>query len=139
MTTPRKKPINSRRKGTSAELELAKVLTGFGFPAGQGRQKKGGADSPDMICPSLKGFYIEAKITGACKMHSPAILVQWDAQAQRDSEGKSVPTAGGVRRPGGCGCSRLGGGSTSRRSQTSWRRCSRELTTCQESGPVFSG
>ena len=83
--------MNSRAKGASAERELAKVLTTLGFPAERGQQKRGGADSPDVICPSLSGFHIEAKITQACKMFSPATLAQWDAQAQRDSEGRSVP------------------------------------------------
>jgi len=92
MTAPlKKKPINSRNKGASAERELAKKLTELGFLAERGQQKRGGADSPDVICPALKGFHIEAKITQACKMHSPAMLAQWDAQARRDSEGKSVP------------------------------------------------
>jgi len=90
MTAPKKR-VNSRAKGASAERELAKVLTTLGFPAERGQQKRGGADSPDVICPSLSGFHIEAKITQACKMFSPATLAQWDAQAQRDSEGRSVP------------------------------------------------
>ena len=91
MIASRKKPINSRAKGAEAERELAKVLTASGFPAERGQQKRGGADSPDVICPALKGFHIEAKITQACKMHSPSMLASWDAQARRDSEGKSVP------------------------------------------------
>jgi len=91
VTAPKKRAADSRRKGADAERELAKKLTELGFPAERGQQKRGGADSPDVICPALAGFHIEAKITQACKMHSPAMLAQWDAQARRDSEGKSVP------------------------------------------------
>jgi Holliday junction resolvase len=87
----KKKPVNSRAKGAAAELELAKVLTASGFPAERGQQRKGGADSPDVLCPSLTGFHIEAKITASCKLFSPATLTEWDAQAIRDSQGKSVP------------------------------------------------
>ena len=89
--TSRKKPINSRTKGASAELELAKILTALGFPASRSQQQKGGADSPDVVCKALSGFHIEAKITQGCKRFSPAMLAEWDAQAIRDAGGLSVP------------------------------------------------
>ncbi len=42
MTAPlKKKPVNSRRKGASAELEFAKALTALGHPAERGQQRKG--------------------------------------------------------------------------------------------------
>lgn len=100
MTAPKKKPVNSRAKGATAERELARKLTELGFPAERGQQKRGGADSPDVICPALKGFHIEAKITKTSKMNAPAMLAEWDAQAIRDSEGKSTPLV--VHRWNGC-------------------------------------
>lgn len=101
MTTPtRKKPVNSRRKGANGERELAKVLTELGYPAERGQQRKGGEDSPDVICPSLAGFHIEAKFTATCQMHSPKKLAQWDAQAIRDANGKRTPLV--IHRWNGC-------------------------------------
>lgn len=86
-----KKRVNSRSKGKRGELELAHALTALGYPAERGQQRKGGEDSPDVLCPSLGGYHIEAKITATCKMHSPAALAEWDAQAIRDANGKRVP------------------------------------------------
>ncbi|ULH16003.1 hypothetical protein MF271_05050 [Deinococcus sp. KNUC1210] len=91
MTVPRKKPVNGRNEGASAERELANLLTSLGFEASRGQQQKGGADSPDVICEALSGFHIEAKFSKACKMHSPATLAEWDAQAIRDAAGLRVP------------------------------------------------
>jgi len=80
-----KKRVNSRAKGKRGELDLAHTLTAAGFPATRSQQRKGGEDSPDVICEALSGFHIEAKLTATCKMHSPAQLAAWDAQAQRDA------------------------------------------------------
>lgn len=90
MTTPKKKPINSRAKGKRGELELAKRLTELGHPARRGVQFKGGEESPDVVCPSLEGFHIECKLTATCQMFSPAQLMAWDAQARADA-GRKVP------------------------------------------------
>lgn len=84
-------PVNSRNKGAVAEREFANLLTSLGFPASRGQQKKGGADSPDVICETLAGFHIELKFYKTCQMFSPAMLAAWDAQAIRDAGGLSVP------------------------------------------------
>lgn len=91
MTTPKKKPINSRAKGKRGELQLAHKLTELGYPAERGQQRKGGEDSPDVLCPSLKGWHIECKLTATCQMFSPATLKDWMEQARRDCGGKRMP------------------------------------------------
>lgn len=84
MTAPRKR-VNSRAKGKRGELQLAKALTDLGHPARRGQQRKGGEDSPDVICESLPGVHFECKLTATCQFHSPAQLAEWDAQARRDA------------------------------------------------------
>ncbi|GAA5514786.1 hypothetical protein Dcar01_03547 [Deinococcus carri] len=92
MTAPtRKKPVNSRAKGANGERELAKVLTDLGYPARRGQQFRGGAESPDVVCESLKGWHIEAKRTATCQMFSPATLKNWMEQARRDCGGRRMP------------------------------------------------
>lgn len=91
MTTPKKKPVNSRSKGKRGELELAKRLTELGHPARRGVQFKGGEESPDVVCPSLEGFHIECKLTATCQMFSPAQLMAWDAQARADAGAWKTP------------------------------------------------
>ena len=83
--------VNSRAKGAAAEREFAKTLTALGFTASRGQQRKGGSDSPDVICEALSGFHIELKFYKTCQMFSPAMLADWDAQAIRDAGGLSVP------------------------------------------------
>ncbi|QLG11755.1 hypothetical protein HLB42_21625 (plasmid) [Deinococcus sp. D7000] len=86
MTAPvKKKPVNSRRKGASAELEFAKCLTALGHPAERGQQRKGGEDSPDVICASLPRVHWEVKFYKTCQLFSPAMLASWDAQARADA------------------------------------------------------
>ncbi|MDV6376230.1 hypothetical protein [Deinococcus arenicola] len=87
MTAPtsKKRPVNSRRKGASAELEFAKALTALGHPAERGQQRKGGEDSPDVICPSLPRVHWEVKFYKTCQVFSPAMLKTWDAQARADA------------------------------------------------------
>lgn len=89
MTAPKKKPVNSRAKGARGELQLAHRLTELGYPAERGQQRKGGSDSPDVICPSLP-FHLEVKVYADCQMFSPAMLATWDAQARKDC-GKRPP------------------------------------------------
>lgn len=84
-------PVNSRAKGKRGELQLAHKLTELGYPARRGVQFKGGADSPDVICPALKDWHIEVKLTATCGMHRPSDYEAWMAQAIRDSGGKKVP------------------------------------------------
>jgi Holliday junction resolvase len=75
---------NSRQKGKRGELELAHYLTERGFPARRGQQFKGSADSPDVICPSLKDWHIECKRVEAGNPYA------WVRQAKRDA-GKRRP------------------------------------------------
>lgn len=46
--------MRSRDKGARGELELAHYLTDHGHPARRGQQYRGGSDSPDVVCPSLR-------------------------------------------------------------------------------------
>lgn len=98
--TASKKPINSWRKVATAERELVRRLTKLGFPAERGQQKRRGADSPNVICPSLKGFHLEVKITKTRRINAPATLAEWEAQAIRDCEGRRAPLV--VHRWNGC-------------------------------------
>lgn len=52
---------NSRQKGKRGELEWAKFLTDFGFPARRGQQFSGDSDSPDVVCETMPGFWPEVK------------------------------------------------------------------------------
>lgn len=81
-----KKKINSRAKGADGERELAHYLNEKGYEARRGQQFSGGADSPDVICPSLP-FHIE------CKRVERLQLYEALEQAIRDAgEGGKVPT-----------------------------------------------
>lgn len=83
-----KKRVNSRRKGKTGELELARRLGELGFPAKRGQQFKGGQDSPDVVCEGLGHVHFEVKRTADCKMFSPAMIREWEAQARRDAGDK---------------------------------------------------
>lgn len=85
------KRVNSRAKGKRGELQLAKALTALGHPAERGQQRKGGEDSPDVLCPSLAAFHIECKLTATCQLNAPAQLAEWDAQAKRDAGPRRIP------------------------------------------------
>lgn len=78
-----KPPLNSRRKGANGERELAAFLADRGVEARRGQQFKGGADSPDVVCPTFPHVHFEAKRVEAGNPYN------WLAQAQRDGgEGK---------------------------------------------------
>lgn len=51
----------SRDKGRRGEREAALFLTDQGFTARRGVQYKGGPDSSDIECPSLRRFHFEVK------------------------------------------------------------------------------
>lgn len=51
--------MNGKKKGKAGELELAKILRGYGYEAKRGVQYKGGSDSPDVV--GLEGIHIECK------------------------------------------------------------------------------
>lgn len=69
--------MNSKQKGQRGELELAKILRGYGFDARRGQQFKGGEDSPDVV--GIEGYHIE------CKRCEKISIYDWMAQAIRDS------------------------------------------------------
>ena len=83
---PSKPRMNSRGKGKAGELELAKFLTVRRYPAKRGQQFHGGADSPDVVSPSLEGIHIE------CKRVENGSMYMWLDQAIEDANGKKVPT-----------------------------------------------
>lgn len=83
-TVPTKR-INSRRKGASGEVELARFLTDHGIPAKRGQQHAGGVESPDIIAASKTfPFHVEGKRVEAGSLYN------WLAQAQRDA-GNKIP------------------------------------------------
>lgn len=51
--------MNSKQKGKRGELELSKILRGYGFNSRRGVQYHGGDDSPDVV--GLDGIHIECK------------------------------------------------------------------------------
>lgn len=73
--------VDSRAKGVRAERELARLLSDAGFPARRGQQRAGGADSPDVVCPTLP-FHFEVKRTERLRIHEAM------AQARRDADGQ---------------------------------------------------
>lgn len=79
--------MKSRKKGVKAEREFRDVLTAAGFPARRGQQFKGGADSPDVVCPSLP-IHWEVKRRERIKY---ADLVAWVEQAAVEA---GVPAPG---------------------------------------------
>lgn len=67
----------SQRKGRAAELELARTLQGYGYPAEAGRAQSYG-EVPDLS--GLPGVHIE------CKRAEALRLSEWMAQAERDAQ-----------------------------------------------------
>ena len=70
--------MNSRAKGKRGELELVKVLNGYGYDTRRGVQYHGGPDSPDVV--GLPGLHIEVKRSKRAINIYDAI-----AQAKRDA------------------------------------------------------
>lgn len=66
----------SQRKGRAAELELARLLQGHGYPVEAGRAQSYGA-VPDVT--GLDGIHIE------CKRSETLRLGEWMEQAERDA------------------------------------------------------
>ena len=75
--------MNSKAKGKRGELELAKILRGYGFYTRRGVQYKGSEDSPDVV--GLPRIHIEVK-----RVQSLNIDKAID-QAVEDS-GKAMPS-----------------------------------------------
>lgn len=75
--------LNSKRKGSRGENELAHVLQEYGYDAKRTQQFAGGLDSPDVA--GLPGIHIECKRVENLNVHKAY------EQAVRDSEGKKIP------------------------------------------------
>ena len=67
----------SQRKGRAAELELSRILQGYGYPVEAGRAMSYG-EEPDLY--GLPGVHIE------CKRAETLRLSEWMAQAERDAQ-----------------------------------------------------
>ena len=67
----------SQRKGRGGELELTRILQGYGFPVEAGRAQSYG-EVPDIS--GLPGIHIECKRVEALR------LSEWMNQARRDAE-----------------------------------------------------
>ena len=67
----------SQRKGRTVELELARVLQGYGYNVEAGRAQSYG-EVPDLV--GLPGIHVE------CKRAETLRLSEWVDQAERDSE-----------------------------------------------------
>ena len=71
--------VNSKRKGKSGELELAKKLREYGYETRRTAQYCGNTgDASDVI--GLPGIHIEAKHQETMRLYD------WIAQAKRDAE-----------------------------------------------------
>ena len=68
---------SSQRKGRAAELELSRILQGYGYPVEAGRAQSYG-EVPDLS--GLPGVHIE------CKRAEALRLSEWMAQARRDAD-----------------------------------------------------
>jgi Holliday junction resolvase len=73
--------VNSRRKGATAELELARVFTDAGVPSRRSVQYCGRAGDADITCDGLD-LHIEVKRVEKFR------LAEAIAQASRDANGK---------------------------------------------------
>ena len=68
---------SSQRKGRAAELELSRVLQGYGYNVEPGRALGYGTE-PDLV--GLPGVHVE------CKRTEQLRLSEWLAQAERDAQ-----------------------------------------------------
>ena len=66
----------SQRKGRAAELELSRILQGYGYPVEAGRAQSYG-EVPDLS--GLPGVHIE------CKRAEALRLSEWMEQSERDA------------------------------------------------------
>ena len=88
MTEPKKKKrINSKRKGKTGELELARKLKEHGYGARRTVQYNGKEDEGQADLLGLPGIHIECKRTERLSLYDAI------AQAKRDCDGKEqLPT-----------------------------------------------
>ena len=75
--------MNSKRKGSRGENELANILKEYGYDAKRMQQFAGGVDSPDVS--GLPGIHIECKRVENLNIHKAY------AQAERDADGQAIP------------------------------------------------
>ena len=75
--------MNSRNKGKGGELEVARIMRGYGYDARRGQQFKGGPDSPDVT--GVPGLHIEVK-----RRESFSIYDSID-QAEHDAADDEIP------------------------------------------------
>ncbi len=68
----------SQRKGRTGELELVKVLHGFGFESVKAGEPASYGSTPDLV--GLPGIHIE------CKRCEQLRISEWMEQAERDAE-----------------------------------------------------
>lgn len=71
--------MNSKKKGKNGELELSRVLRGYGYPARRGQQYSGTETSADVV--GLPGIHIE------CKRVEKLNITDAIEQAKRDCGG----------------------------------------------------
>ena len=75
--------MNSKRKGSAGERELAGILRAHGYDAHRNDQMYvGGTENPDITLP---GVHIECKRTEALRLYDAM------EQAARDANGKALP------------------------------------------------
>ena len=75
--------MNSKQKGKRGELELAKVLKGYGYDSRRGQQYCGANGDADVI--GLPGLHIE------CKRTERVNLYDFMAQAKADKKPGKIP------------------------------------------------
>lgn len=75
----------SRNKGKVGEREAALFLTDQGFPARRGVQYKGGPNSPDVECPSLRKLHFEVKRAESLRIYDAI------NQASDDAPPETIP------------------------------------------------
>ena len=79
--------MNSKRKGSGGERELAELLQAHGYDAHRNDQRYiGGLNNPDV--GGLPGYHIEVKRTERFSLYAAM------EQARRDADGKAVPLTG---------------------------------------------
>lgn len=78
--------MNSKRKGSAAEREIAGILTAAGFPAHRNDQRfTGGSGNPDISALGLEGYHFEVKRCEKLNLHAAL------AQAERDAASGAIP------------------------------------------------
>jgi hypothetical protein len=89
-------PVNSRQKGKRGELAFVKVLKGMGYNARRGQQFKGGADSPDIVCPDLPGIHFEVKFGDVVVFGNAAMDKALEQAATEAITTSKMPTSTGT-------------------------------------------